>query len=63
MTGTEFILAAYCDEATYNEPQPITPEEAAVTIAAWKEEGFPVPVSVTPLLFARVWNIQCERGR
>lgn len=61
MTGTEFIISAFCDECTYNEPHTITPEEAAVTISAWKEEGFPVPVSVTPVLFAKVWNMYCMK--
>lgn len=61
MTGTEFIISAFCDECTYNTPHTITPEEAAVTIDAWKEEGLPVPVSVTPVLFAKVWNTYCMK--
>lgn len=62
MTATEFISSVFCDEWTYNEPVPITPEEAAETIAAWSEEvSVPVPPTVTPVLFSRYWNILCEK--
>lgn len=61
MTGTEFIVSAFCDECTYNDPHPITQEEAAETIKAWKEEGFAVPASVTPKLFTLVWNQYCMK--
>lgn len=61
MTGTEFIVSAFYDECTFNEPHEITPEEAAETIKAWKDEGFTVPASVTPNLFAKVWNTYCMK--
>jgi len=59
MTAVEFIVTAFCDECTFNEPHTITPDEAAVTIKAWKEEGFTVPATVTPKLFSMVWNQHC----
>lgn len=62
MTGTEFITSVFCSECTYDEPRAITPDEAAETIAAWNEEGLPVPVSVTPVLFAKVWNLLCAKA-
>lgn len=61
MTGIEFITSAFCDEWSYTDPHHITTDEAATTIAAWKEEGIPVPPTVTPLLFCKVWNILCDK--
>lgn len=61
MTAIEMITSAFNEESLYNKPAPITPEEAATTLAAWKEEGFRCPPTITPLLFSRVWNILCEK--
>lgn len=61
MTGSEFIISMFCDDWTFNDPHPITEEEAAYNIKCYKEEGLPVPVSVTPVLFARVWNLQYQK--
>jgi len=61
MTGKEFILSMYCSACTFDEPAPMTPEEAAYNIAEWKAEGIEIPATVTPLLFSRLWNIYCEK--
>ena len=61
MTGKEFILGAYCDAVTFDDPRTITTEEAAYTIEQWRLEGIQVPATVTPALFARVWNIYAEK--
>lgn len=61
MTAVDFITSAFYDEYTHNDPEPITPEDAAYTMAAWKEEGIEYPPTVTPLLFSRTWNILCEK--
>ena len=61
MTGTEFILGAYCDAVTFEDPRTITTEEAAYTIEQWRLEGVRVPATVTPVLFAKVWNLYAEK--
>lgn len=61
MTARELIFSAFADFCLYDVPQPITPEEAAQTMAAWKEEGIEYPPTLTPLLFSRTWNILCEK--
>ena len=61
MTAREFITSAFDDFCLYDDPHHITPDEAAYTMAAWKEEGLCYPPSVTPLLFARFWNILCDK--
>ena len=62
MTAREIIEDAFYDERLYNTPKPITPEEAAVTITAWEGEGIQIPPTLTPALFARYWNILCEKA-
>lgn len=57
MTAVEFITSAFCDEWTHNDPGPITPEEAACTMAEWRSEGIDYPPTLTPVLFSKVWNI------
>ena len=51
----------YCSACTFDEPAPMTPEEAAYNLAEWKAEGIEIPATVTPLLLSRLWNIYCEK--
>lgn len=60
---SHIVAAAFHDEETYNPPQPITPEDAAITLSAWSDEGFCYPKSLTPVLFSRAWNILCDSRR
>lgn len=57
---SEVVSSAFHDEETYNQPLPITPEEAAITLNAWTDEGIHVPAALTPVLFSRAWNILCD---
>ena len=65
MTAVEFIETMFCSQWTFDEPQPMTPDEARTTIDEWKAEGIledlMMPPTVTPLLFSRYWNILCEK--
>lgn len=63
MTAVNIIESAFQDEAYHNEPQPITPEDAAVTLNAWNDEGICFPESLTPVLFSKCWNILCDSRR
>ena len=66
MTATEIkniahiVATAFHNEETYNQPQPITLEDAAVTLNAWSDEGICFPESLTPVLFSEAWNILCD---
>lgn len=57
------VAAAFHDEETYNQPHHITPENAAVTLNAWSDEGICFPESLTPVLFSEAWNILCDSRR
>lgn len=59
-TIAHIVASAFHAEETYNQPQPITPEDAAITLNAWTEEGIHVPVALTPVLFADAWNVLCD---
>ena len=54
---------AFHTEETYNHPHHITPEEAAVTLNAWTDEGIHVPAALTPVLFSNAWDILCDSRR
>lgn len=62
-TIAHIVADAFRDEETYNQPQPITPEDAAITLNAWADEGVCFPESLTPVLFSRAWNILCDSRR
>lgn len=57
MTAMDYITSAFADAWSHEDPQPITPEEAASIISEWTADGIPCPPTVTPRLFAGVWNI------
>lgn len=59
-TIAHIVASAFHAEETYNQPRPITPEEAATTLNAWTEEGIHYPDSLTPVLFAGAWNVLCD---
>lgn len=59
-TIAHIVASAFHTEETYNQPQHITPEEAAVTLTAWSEEGVHYSDSLTPVLFADAWNVLCD---
>lgn len=65
MTAVEFITTMFYSEMTFDKPVPMTPAEAAQTIAAWRDEGIiddiMMPPTVTPLLLSRTWNILCTK--
>ena len=56
MTGKEFIIAMYCAACTYEDPAPMTEQDAAYNIAEYRVEGIAVPVTVTPRLYTLLWN-------
>lgn len=60
MTAIDFIASVYADAAYYDKPTPITEEEAAYTMAVWKEEGTEYPEWLTASTFAAVWNYLCK---
>ena len=62
MTAMDFITSVFADAWSHEQPQHITPEEAAQTMRAWADEGMPAPATVTPRLFAATWNILCDRA-
>ena len=58
MTGAEFITAMYCDACLYDGlPSEMTTEDAAYNLREYLADGIPVPVTVTPKLFAGLWNL------
>ena len=61
MTAVEFITGMYCDSCLYDGPQAMTEENAAHNLQQYREEGLQVPPTVTPRLFARVWNIYYKK--
>ena len=62
MTAVEFIESVFCDAWTHEDPQHITPDDAAQTMREWAEEtSVTVPPTITPLLFSRYWNILCDK--
>lgn len=56
MTRREFIEAMYRENALYNDPEQMAEEDAAYNIRCYREDGIPVPPTVTAKTFAYVWN-------
>lgn len=55
--AVDFITEMYQDACWYDGPQPMTVEDAEYNLREYREDGIPVPPTVTPKLFAGVWNI------
>ena len=60
MTAIDFITSVYADAAYREKPEPITAEDAAYTMNAWKEEGTEYPEWLAPDAFAALWNYLCK---
>lgn len=57
----EFVEDLFRNELLYNEPSPLTIEEAAFNLQCYVESGLDVPADLTAELLREEWNALCEK--
>lgn len=57
MTPVEFVTSMYEDACWSYGPEPMTIDDAAYNLKAYKDDEIPVPPRLTPRTFAKIWNI------